>query len=313
MEIQHMIIRNKLLLSLGCLLLLFIAGCGSPEEMDKTVAIKVPVTLTGIQIGEITDYVDLIATSSYFSKSVIQAPTSVYVEEVFINPGAFVRKNDVLLTIKTKEAEALQMDSVNPLNFSGVIRIKAAIDGIITTVDHPKGDFVMEGATLATIAVPGSLVFLLEVPYELTDYMRINTNCEILLPDNKKIPATIKSRLPMISGSSQTQKFIIQPTLAMNLPENLIAKIRIIRKVSQKAQILPKTSVLTDEVMKAFWVMKMINDSTAVKVPVKTGISQGDNIEISDPVFNSADRFLNSSNYGLGDTARVFVVNRIDK
>jgi hypothetical protein len=58
--------------------------------------------------------------------------------------------------------------------------------------------------------------------------------------------------------------------------------------------------------------MKLINDSTAVKVPVTTGLVSGDEIEITSPVFSPADRFLNSGNFGLGDTAMVTIMKSSD-
>jgi hypothetical protein len=59
--------------------------------------------------------------------------------------------------------------------------------------------------------------------------------------------------------------------------------------------------------MDNFWVMKLINDSTAVRVPVTKGISSDDIIEIVSPLFNLTDRIINSGQYGLADTAFVTI------
>jgi hypothetical protein len=53
--------------------------------------------------------------------------------------------------------------------------------------------------------------------------------------------------------------------------------------------------------------MKMMNDSTAIKVPVKKGIENDGKVEITAPVFSNKDRIVVSGNYGLSDTARVVV------
>ena len=295
----------------GFLAMLLLYGCGSSEEeKEKAMDIKVPVTLTGIHVGSMTEYIDLTGTSAFLNKSVIQSPTSAYVEEIMINPGDLVKKGQTLLSLVTKEAAALRHDSVNPLQFSGTIIIKAAIDGIITNVNHPKGDFILEGEPLITIAVPESCVFLLDVPYEMNSDLRINGKCLIRLSDGKEVPAIITSRLPVIAGNSQTQKYIIKPANSINLPENLMAKIRIIRKIIPDAVTLPKATILTDEIMKNFWVMKLINDSVTVKVPVTTGLIEGDNVEIIKPVFAATDQFLLTGNYGLGDTAKVIIVKK---
>jgi 3-phosphoglycerate kinase len=75
----------------------------------------------------------------------------------------------------------------------------------------------------------------------------------------------------------------------------------------KNANLLPKASVLSDEMMQEYWVMKLLNDSTAVKVPVKIGEKSKDEIEIVSPVFTEADKILIKGNYGLPDTARVVI------
>jgi hypothetical protein len=53
--------------------------------------------------------------------------------------------------------------------------------------------------------------------------------------------------------------------------------------------------------------MKLINDTTAIKVPVVKGIENSDEVEIVEPAFLLTDRILSSGNYGLADTAAVTV------
>ena len=55
--------------------------------------------------------------------------------------------------------------------------------------------------------------------------------------------------------------------------------------------------------------MKLINDSTAVKVPVKLGAQNDSLIEIKTPLFSQEDAILETGNYGLSDTALVKVFN----
>jgi hypothetical protein len=181
---------------------------------------------------------------------------------------------------------------------------------MIISINHPKGDFVLEGEPWGTISVPSSLVFLLDAPYETTPYIKINSSCEIILPDGSSIPAKISSRLPSMSEGPQTQQFIVQPLTNKDIPENLIAKIRIERKTVPAATTLPKSCILSDEVMQHFWVMKLINDTTAVRVNVVPGLIEGNIIQITDPVFTMSDLFLSSGNYGLPDTVTVKVEGR---
>ncbi|MEI8007867.1 MAG: RND transporter, partial [Bacteroidota bacterium] len=126
---------------------------------------------------------------------------------------------------------------------------------------------------------------------------------------NQQVTAKVKTVLPSMSGASQTQRVVLQPLTQVNLPENLIAKVRIVKSLRPSAVILPKECILSDEVMKEFWVMKLVNDTLAVKVMVKVGIMNADSAEVILPVFQNTERILSSGNYGVGDTAVVRIVN----
>ena len=111
-----------------------------------------------------------------------------------------------------------------------------------------------------------------------------------------------------MSVNSQTERFIVKLAEPESLPENLTAKIRIVKESVKSAASLPKSCILTDETMQQFWVMKLINDSMAVKVPVTTGITEEEYVQITRPSFSHSDLFLTSGNYGLGDTVFVKVL-----
>ncbi len=293
-------------------ILFLLFGCGGRQEnVEKEIQAKVPVTVEKIHTADIADYLELNATSVFLVKSVIKSSIAGYIEEINISQGDKVIKNQVLFKLRTKESTALQNDSLNPYSFSGLITLKANLDGIILTVDHPRGDFIQEGDQLATIAVPSSFVYILDVPYESVSYIRLSSTCEISLPDGHTLNGKIFSRLPSITPGSQTQRFIIHPVETQNMPENLIAKIRILKRVIPKAVLLNKACILADEVMQHFWVMKLINDSVAVKIPVTTGLNSGNDIVITSPDFSASDLFLSSGNYGLGDTVKVVVTKKM--
>ena len=54
--------------------------------------------------------------------------------------------------------------------------------------------------------------------------------------------------------------------------------------------------------------MKLINDDTAVKIPIKKGIETADKVEIITPTLTSKDRILLTGNYGVADTIKVKVI-----
>ena len=55
--------------------------------------------------------------------------------------------------------------------------------------------------------------------------------------------------------------------------------------------------------------MKLIDSTTAVKVPVQKGIETNSSVEILSPPLSAKDQILITGNYGLTDTAKVSVQN----
>jgi hypothetical protein len=300
-------VLNLLLTGLVCLSGLSSCNNGQDQD-DKVERTIVPVTVTSPRIGQMAEYTVLMATSSFLVKAMIKSPVTGYVEKCSVTPGDKVFRNQVLFQLRTKEAAALQQDSLGSLNISGIAMMRASIEGVVATIDHPQGDFVQEGDVLGTLINPKSLVFLLEVPFEMKSKIRSGHEYRLVLPDNLEIKASVKSVLPSMSGASQTQRVVLQPLSALDIPENLMAKVKIIRASKNNALILPKTCILNDEIMKNFWVMKLINDTLAVKIKVETGMQGTDSIEVVSPEFAATDRILDSGNYGLGDTAIVRLI-----
>ncbi len=107
---------------------------------------------------------------------------------------------------------------------------------------------------------------------------------------------------------SQTMRYVIKPQSIDRLPGNLIASIHLVKSTNEKAMVLPKQAVLGDETQTTFWVMKLINDSTAVKIVVNKGFENNEEVEITNPEFLPSDRIVRTGNYGLPDTARITIV-----
>lgn len=287
-------------------------GCGSSVSTDseeKTDA-KTPVTITHISTEPMAETIDLNAVSSFLKKSSIKSIATGIIESVEVNLGETIKKGDLLFTIKTKEAVALEKASTKDtsFNFKGLIMIKAGKAGIVSTISHHKGDYVQEADELAVLAEQSSLVFLLEVPYELHQFVRVGESCDILFADKQQIKGTLSSGLPIMDVQSQTENYIVKPASTGNLPENLIVKARILKSSKPNATVLPKAAVLANETQTDFWVMKLINDSVAIKVPVKKGIESADKVEILEPLFKNSDNILLTGNYGLSDTAKVSIL-----
>jgi multidrug efflux pump subunit AcrA (membrane-fusion protein) len=291
------------------------AACHSKTE-EETVAeeeeITTPVTITSINTEPMAEYIELNATSTFLQKAYVKASANGYITLVNAQVGKMVSAGQNVFTLKTKEAQSIG-NSINLLDtsfkFSGIINIKAGTAGYISEIDHQPGDYVQEGEQLAVISDMKSFVFILNLPYELRLYVLNKKTVELLLPDGKTMTGNISSVMPVVDSASQTQNIIIRVN-DKNLPINLIAKVKVVKTENPNAISLPKQSVLSDETQTKFWVMKVIGDSTAIKVPVTKGIETNERIEITSPLFSNTDKFLLTGNYGLADTAKIKIVKQ---
>lgn len=301
-------IKYALLIVLAGWLLSCKSNSSEDPGNDRAAEVVTPVTVTHIRQGPLSDNILLNATSVFQKKSIITSNVNGYIQKEFVSPGQTVNIGQLLFIIETKEARAIGKQLVDTaLHFNGVVKIKAAQSGYISGLDHQQGDYVIDGGRLCTISDQGSFAFILDVPFELTAYVKPGHHCDIILPDGRYIPGLISSRIPAVDPVTQTQQFIVRVSLGLHLPENLVARVSITKSINKNATVLPKSALLTNEAQTEWWVMKMINDSTAVKVPVKQGLESDTSVQIISPQFADTDRILISGNYGLGDTALVNV------
>lgn len=291
---------------------LCVAACHSAPVSETPVAadVRTPVTVTTVSESTMSDYIELNATSSYLQKSYIKANANGYVESVNTRIGTLVKSGQNLFSIKTKESQSIGnsisiLDST--LHFSGVNKIVANTTGYVTELNHQSGDYVQDGEQLAVITNQNSFVFLLNLPYELKQYLPLNKILELVLPGGQKLSGTVASMMPSVDSASQTQAIVIKIPSGSPIPENLVAKVRFVTRIRNNAFSLPKAAILTDEAQTYSWVMKMIDTATAVKVEIKKGIVSTESVEILSPKFTPEDQILVSGNYGLTDTARVTI------
>jgi biotin carboxyl carrier protein len=280
------------------------------QASEEASVIKTPVTIVPARYKSVTATVKLPAVATFMNKNIIRTTTAGTIEKIMISPGEYITSGQLLFSIRTREAMALtnKVQGDSSLNFKGQINVLSSKEGIISSVSYQKGDYVQEGDELAVVSEQNSLVFILDLPFELEKYIERNRNCKIVLPDNSQINGTITGKLSEMDLQSQTIRYVIKPSTKEHLPGNLIASVNLVKSTNDKAMVLPKQSVLGNETQTEFWVMKLINDSTAIKVLVNKGFENNDEVEIVSPKFLPSDRIVLTGGYGLSDTARVSII-----
>jgi hypothetical protein len=301
--------------TLGCLLVFLIISCKHTAESDSSVSTQglTPVTVTHATSGTITDVVTLNATSSFQVKTVVKSDVNGYLYRVDIQQGQRVSRGEELFTVRSKEAEHLG-NTISKLDtsfrFNGMVTVKSPVTGYVSQLSHAVNDYVQDGEALVTISDLNSLVFLLDLPYNLKPYLPVNNTVELTLPDGQILQGRPTLSIQAVDPVSQTQACVIRIPGGLSIPENLIASVKFVIKSKPRVTMLPREAVLTNEVQNEFWIMKMTDSTTAVKVPVNKGIETAGEVEILSPVLSPSDLIVKTGNYGLPDTAHVIIENR---
>ncbi len=295
---------------------IFLFACKTaPKELEEKEILnpKSIVEIVNVRQGSVDDELVLSATTIYLKRNVVTATIPAFITNVRVKLGDAVNKGDILYELESKERRSLgnnisKMDT-SLTNF-GIIKVRASASGIISTLDKQQpGDYVLEGTQLCTIAESSDLAFQVNVPYEFSSFAKAGKSCIIQLPDTSTHKAEFTKALTAMNALAQTQTVLAKCTENLFLPENMIVKVTILKGSTGNKQVLPKSCILSDEMMQEFWVMKLINDSTAIKVPVTTGNKNSLSSEVITPQFNPKDRIISSGNYGLPDTALVKIAN----
>jgi len=293
--------------------LLFLISCSKSEGIKSETESKgTEVSQCNPVKKNMQEYISLNANTIYQKQEIVRVTFQGYIDKSFRNIGDKIKLNDLLFSIKTKEADAVNDSQTNigDNKIGGVVKIFARTDGVMTELNHQTGDYVADGEQLAVLVDPLSLRIILEVPFQYSNSVLVNNSYSILLPDGKEYIAHVVKKVPIIDPVNQTQKYILEMNNFIELPASLNITVRIPVKTSNDAIVLPKSSVMSNETQTEFWVMRIVDNNTAFKVNIKKGIENDNFVQIIEPLFALNDKFISEGAFGLPDTAKILIRNK---
>jgi multidrug efflux pump subunit AcrA (membrane-fusion protein) len=277
------------------------------REVDETKSNLPEVQCVNPQVKTISEYIDLNGVSVFLQKEVVRSTVNGYITEVYANIGEPVKKDQKLFAVKTSEAYALNSKNDTSL-FSGLINIKSHKNGVLSVLNYQQGAYIQLGDVLAELAEPENLVIQINVPYEYNQLIRQGKECQIVLADGMHLPGYVFRIMPLVDRVSQTQTIYVKLKTFKELPENLNVTVKILKSSKENAVTLPKTAVLANETQDKFSIMKIVNDTMAVEVPVVKGLENDLETEILSPPISSTDRIIIKGAYGLPDSSAVKIL-----
>ena len=288
-------------------LLFFACKKNTPEESTKITAIAVQAVK--VSANDLTEYLTFNGTTQFQKKENIRSNVTGYISYMPFKIGDVVKSGQSFASVRTKEqdalVEAIKIDS-SLAKFSHPIRINNNSSGVISMLNIQKNDYVAEGDTLATISQPNSLVVQVNVPFEYEDSVHIGMLCTVLLQNNETISAKITGKLPIMDAVAQSQTFLIAlPN--QQLPENLNVRVKIIYKEAPKAMSIPHEALQTNEMLTEFWVLKIYNDTLAIKESVTPMLKNDSLIQIESKTVKLNDWIVTEGSYQMQDSTFVKV------
>ena len=290
--------------------LTLLVSCGNQktENAEEIVVPKAAVKITSPVKGNIEDQLVLNGKTVFLKKTQIVSPISGYITAIHVKLGDQVQDGMVLFEMQTRENKALQQAGKESIGM-GNIMVSATTSGIVNEpVSLGLGAYVTEAAPLCSLADNNDLLVLVNVPYENHNLIKQGTRCQLLLPDNSLVDGAVFQIRPFINETSQTQEVLIKPSGGRKLPENMNLTASFRKSESSETMLLPKKALLTNETQDEFWVMKIVQDSLAIIVPVETGIKTDSLVEIRSAGLTLDDIIILEGGYGLEDSSLVNIV-----
>ena len=289
----------------------FILALSCKNKTDNSIGKKAPISVqvAEVQQNGIKEYLTFNGITQFQQKENIRSNVTGYVSWTKYKIGDHIRTGQTFATVRTKEQDALKEAVKIDSTLSKFVKpqsIQSNATGVITILNVTTNDYLAEGDILATVVQPKSLVVQVNVPYEYEDYVSIGSSCEIVLQNEKSISAKITGTLPTIDPVAQSQSFLIALPNE-DLPENLNVQVRMVYREDTKAMTVPKSALQTNELLTEYWVLKLTNDSVAIKHSVTPKLKNDSLVQIESKDLQIGDKVVTTGGYQMQDSTIISV------
>lgn len=288
--------------------LVFTFSCKHSTSIQQEPKPEVLVHTTQVKKADMESFVLLHGQTVFLKKNSLVAPFSGYLSKVYVQFGDYVKKNEPLFELQTKESKALAANG-SLVNNQGIIKVLATSDGTITSlmVNRP-GVYITEGEVLCNVAENNEVIVQMYVPFEYHTLITRGTKGQVLLPDGSTIEGQVLKFLPTINETNQTQIALFNLQSKRALPENLNLTIRITHLKHINSMVVSKAAVMTNETQTRFWVMKIADKHTAVEIPVTKGIENDSLVEVQSSNLALNDIIISKGAFGLPDSCTIKII-----
>ncbi len=292
---------------------LFSACAGRQQTAEEETVVKSDVIVSSPVIGNAGSFLSFQGVTRYMQANDIRAQITGIVTQINCSVADHISPNQALFVIQPQEAAVLKRMKFNNQILNGLSdTVFAHLSGQLSKLNIQLGDFVQTGDVLASCIRANSMRIIAFIPLEQVSVIEKIKDCSVILPDGSAVDGKISSKLPSAETNDQTQSYIIVTKKPIPLSENINLSVHFSGEPIHDALFVPESAVLGNEEQTSFWVMKLLNDSVCVKVPVEKGFEKDSMIQVIGSGLAVSDRVVSEGGYGLPDSSRVQVSNETD-
>jgi len=299
-----------ILVAVAIMSILFGACVSKQSVQENEVSAKTDVKISSPIFNAATHSLSFQAVTRYMQSNDIRSQITGIITTINCSVAQNIHSNQALFTVQPQEAAALKKSKFSNQILTGYSdTVYARVSGQISKLNVQVGDFVQIGDVLASCVRANSMRIIAFIPVEQIGIIEKTKNCTVTLPDGTLVKGRVSEKLSSAEVQDQTQSYIIEPEKSISLAENINLTVQFTTEQIQDALFVPESAVMGNEEQTNFWLMKLINDSMCIKVPVEKGLKKDSLIEVIGTKLTTADRIISEGAYGLADSARVQIIH----
>ena len=189
----------------------------------------------------------------------------------------------------------------------GYSEIRSPIDGFVTDRPLYSGEMAAAGTPLITVMDLSQVIARAHIPQEQAALLKVGDSATIAVAgEEDSVPGKITVVSPALDPNSTTVEVWVQArNPRQQLRPGSSVQVSMTARTIPNALVVPASSLLTDP-DGATSVMVLGADSRAHRIAVKTGIKEGDDLQILDGL-KGDEKVISSGNYGLPDKTKVSI------
>lgn len=185
--------------------------------------------------------------------------------------------------------------------------IRSPIDGVVTDRPLYAGEMAASGTPLITVMDTSQVIARAHIPQEQAQILKVGDSAIITVPgEDKTIEGKVTVVSPALDPNSTTVEVWVQaknPAGRMKPGSNV--QLSMLSQSIPDALVVPASALLTSPEGNTT-VMLVGNDGRAHQQAVKTGVKQGDDVQIVDGL-KEGQKVVTAGAYGLPDNTKITI------